>query len=87
MSSKDRFGNTMLKLKIYNTKNDMIHKSFEIGILLKGIDGDLGLPAYNSFFSFIYYLSDLPLYNWSFNGLYNIEYFWYYNDTANFNRI
>lgn len=32
---------TVLKLKRFSGKNDIIHKSFEIGILLKGIDGIL----------------------------------------------
>ncbi|HEY5563393.1 MAG TPA: DUF2127 domain-containing protein [Clostridiaceae bacterium] len=33
--------NTVIKLKAFNTKNNIVHKSFEIGILLKAIDGIL----------------------------------------------
>jgi len=33
--------NSILKLKGFNVKNNLVHKSFEIGILLKGIDGIL----------------------------------------------
>lgn len=33
--------NIKLKVKTFNEKNKVVHKSFEIGILLKGIDGVL----------------------------------------------
>lgn len=41
MISYERFNNIILKIKIFNKKNNTFHKSFKIGILLKGIDGVL----------------------------------------------
>lgn len=37
--------NPILKLKVFNVKNNIIHKSFQIGILLKGIDGILEITG------------------------------------------
>jgi uncharacterized membrane protein len=41
MAINNRNKNVVPKLKKDNIKNDVIHKSFEIGMLLKGIDGVL----------------------------------------------
>jgi len=41
MAFHNGLNNGVLKLKRINAKNNVIHKSFEIGILLKGIDGVL----------------------------------------------
>jgi len=41
MAINNRNTNVVSKLKEDNIKNDVIHKSFEIGMLLKGIDGVL----------------------------------------------
>lgn len=41
VASNNGYYKAVSKLKDGNNKNDVIHKSFEIGILLKGIDGIL----------------------------------------------
>ena len=41
MTFHNGLNNAVLKLKRFNAKNNLVHKSFEIGILLKGVDGIL----------------------------------------------
>ncbi|MFL0197474.1 DUF2127 domain-containing protein [Clostridium sp. WILCCON 0269] len=36
-----KFNNTLLRMNIFSKENNVFHKSFKIGILLKGIDGVL----------------------------------------------
>lgn len=41
MTFHNKLKSSVVKLKEFNSENNLVHKSFEIGILLKGIDGVL----------------------------------------------